>query len=68
MLKIRGADKEVVMTNIRFTGNAIALLNEYVRTDNTIHLEDWQWHEELRSGTVCCIITDIKKSGGLTHG
>jgi len=42
MLKIKGAGKDIIMTNIRFTGNAIALINEYVRTDNTIHLEDWQ--------------------------
>ena len=63
MLKILGADKEILSTNICFTGDAIALLNNYATTGNSIHLDDWDWHEELRSGAVCYIVTNIKKAG-----
>lgn len=62
MLKILGADKEIILGNIWFTGDAIALLNNYTTNDSTIHLDDWNWHKELRSGTVCYIVTDIKKA------
>ncbi|GAB3416265.1 hypothetical protein [Niabella aquatica] len=62
MLKILGADKEIISANIRFTGDAIALLNNYARNGNTMHLDDWDWYKELRSGALCYIVTDIKKA------
>jgi hypothetical protein len=62
MLKIMGADKKIISDNIWFTGDAIALLNNYTTNGNTIHLNDWNWYKELRSGTVCYIVTDIKKT------
>ncbi|GAB3011034.1 hypothetical protein GCM10027051_11510 [Niabella terrae] len=62
-LKILEEDKSDISTNICFTGDAIALLNNYAITGMTIHLNDWDWYKELRSGAVCYIITDIKKAG-----
>lgn len=61
MLKILGTDKKIISANIWFTGDAIALLNNYAATGNTIDLDDWDWHKELRSGATCYIVTDIKK-------
>ena len=61
MLKILGKDKEIISANIRFTGDAIALLNNYATTGNNIDLDDWDWYKELRGGATCYIVTDIKK-------
>ncbi|WP_245645631.1 hypothetical protein [Niabella ginsenosidivorans] len=61
MLKILGADKEIISNNICFTGDAIALLNNYATTGKSLHLDDWDWYKELRSGAVCYIVTNIKE-------
>ncbi len=62
-LKILGANKEIISTNICFTGDAIALLNSYAAAGKSIDLEEWDWYQELRGGALCYIVTDIKKTG-----
>ncbi|MCD2422107.1 hypothetical protein LQ567_04990 [Niabella pedocola] len=61
-LNIRGGGKEIVSTNVCFTGNAIALLNAYAATGTAIHLDDWDGYNELRGGSLYYIVTDIKKA------
>ncbi|MCF3107542.1 hypothetical protein LL912_02005 [Niabella sp. CC-SYL272] len=61
-LNILGGDKENISTNVCFTGNAIALLNNYAATGTTIHLDDWDGYNELRSGSLYYIVTDIKNA------
>lgn len=60
-LSILGGDKEIIQANVCFTGNAIALLNDYAATGTTIHLGDWDGYNELRGGSLYYIVTDIKK-------
>ncbi|MEE6187210.1 hypothetical protein [Niabella digestorum] len=61
MLKILSADKEVISANIHFTADAIILLNNYITNGKDILLEEWEWYQELRSGVMCYIITNLKQ-------
>ncbi|WP_346239569.1 hypothetical protein ABDK00_009425 [Niabella insulamsoli] len=61
MIKILGVDKEVLCNNVWFTGDAIALLNNYAVTGSTIDLKEWDWYRELRSGMACYFVTGFKK-------
>ncbi len=61
-LIILSGDTEIISANICFTGNAIALLNNYAATGTTIHLDDWEGYKELRSGSSYYIVTGIKKA------
>ena len=59
---ILSGDKEIISANICFTGNAIALLNNYATTGAAIQLDDWEGYKELRSGSFFYIVTGIKKT------
>jgi len=61
MLKILSADKEDISANIHFTADAIILLNNYITNGKDILLEEWEWYQELRSGVMCYIITNLKQ-------
>lgn len=60
-LTILSGNKEIMSANICFTGNAIALLNNYTATGAVIDLDDWEGYKELRGGSFYYIVTGIKK-------
>lgn len=45
----------LLLTNISFTGNAIQYLSV---ADQSINLNEWEWHEEIINGQKHCIVTD----------
>ncbi|MCH5599226.1 hypothetical protein [Niabella ginsengisoli] len=56
---------EVIPNHVYFTGDAIALWNN--REDgNEMELDEWDWHEDIRSGNKSYIVTDIKKNNPLS--
>ncbi|MGJ7032328.1 hypothetical protein [Niabella hirudinis] len=65
-LQVLGENEKIIPNNICFTGDAIALLNNYAATGTTIHLGDWDGYKESRNGSLYYIVTDIKNADATT--
>ena len=50
---------EVIASNVFLTGNAIALWS--INNDGITNLDLWDWHEDVSSGCLQYIVTDMKK-------
>ncbi|MBZ4192537.1 hypothetical protein [Niabella beijingensis] len=53
---------EMTASNICFTGDAIAMLENYTVKGAVLNLDDWHWHAEQRGGLTFYIITSLKQA------
>ncbi|GAB3424716.1 hypothetical protein [Niabella aquatica] len=61
-LKFILKNMEMVAPNICFTGDAITSLSNYTAKRTVVNMDEWDWHKELREGTIFYIITKQKKT------